>query len=217
MTARMARDVDDLSGGRLHLGLGAGWQEREHDHYGHDLLDIPERFARFTEGLEIISQLLQSDEPVDFDGDYYDLTEAVLLPRPQRPGGPPILIGGNGPKRTLPLVAKYAKEWNAVYLTAERFAELNGQLDQMLKNEGRNIEDVRRSMMSGIEFGRDDNEVNQLVNKRTEGKFSAEELVRTRRGSRHWHSGRRTVRQVRRSWCTARDAAMAGPGWHRTA
>ncbi|KAA3648635.1 MAG: TIGR03560 family F420-dependent LLM class oxidoreductase [Chloroflexi bacterium] len=175
MTARMARDVDDLSGGRLHLGLGAGWQEREHDNYGHDLLDIPERFTRFTEGIEVISQLLQSDEPVDFDGDYYDLTEAVLLPRPQRPGGPPILIGGNGPKRTLPLVAKYAQEWNSLFLTAEGFAELNSQLDQMLENEGRQSSDVRRSMMNGLEYGRDDADVRERVEKRTQGKRTVEE------------------------------------------
>lgn len=96
MTARMASAVDDLSGGRLTLGLGAGWQEREHHNYGWDLLDIPGRFARFEEGLEIISRLLQSDRPFDFKGQFYQLHEATLLPRPQRPGGPPICIGGNG-------------------------------------------------------------------------------------------------------------------------
>ncbi|MEZ4517315.1 MAG: TIGR03560 family F420-dependent LLM class oxidoreductase [Chloroflexota bacterium] len=116
MTARMAAAVDDLSGGRLHLGLGAGWQVREHTNYGWDLLDIPARFERFEEGLEVVSRLLQSDTPVDFSGDYYQLHDAILLPRPQRPGGPPILIGGNGPKRTLPLVVRYAQEWNGVFV-----------------------------------------------------------------------------------------------------
>jgi F420-dependent oxidoreductase-like protein len=117
MTARMASAVDDLSNGRLTLGVGAGWQEREHTNFGWQLLEIPERFDRFEEGLEVISQLLQSDEPVDFEGDYYELNEAILLPRPQRPGGPPLLIGGNGMKRTLPLAARYAQEWNGIFLT----------------------------------------------------------------------------------------------------
>ena len=101
MTTRMAAAVDDLSGGRLTLGVGAGWQEREHANYGWELLDVPERFARFEEGLRIIHHLLHEDAPLDFEGVYYRLREAVLLPRPQRPGGPPILIGGNGPQRTL--------------------------------------------------------------------------------------------------------------------
>ncbi|RMG94949.1 MAG: TIGR03560 family F420-dependent LLM class oxidoreductase [Chloroflexi bacterium] len=159
MTARMACAVDDLSNGRLTLGLGAGWQEREHRNYGWDLLDIPNRFARFQEGLEVISRLLQSDTPVDFSGRFYRLQEAILLPRPQRPGGPPILIGGNGPRRTLPLVARYATEWNAIFLSPERFRERNELLNELLVENGRSPADVRRSMMTGCIFGRSPAEV----------------------------------------------------------
>lgn len=155
MTARMAAAVDDLSGGRLVLGLGAGWEEREHELFGHDLLDVPERFDRFEEGLEVITRLLQSDEPVSFDGDYYQLRDALLLPRPQRPDGPPILIGGNGPRRTLPLTARYAAEWNAVYIPPTQFADLSSRLDELLVAEGRQPEDVSRSIMTGTVFGRD--------------------------------------------------------------
>jgi F420-dependent oxidoreductase-like protein len=154
-TARFARDVDDLSGGRLRLGVGAGWQEREHEHFGYDLLDVPERFARFEEGLEVITRLLRSDTPVDFDGDYFRLHEAILLPRPQRGGGPPLVIGGNGVRRTLPLVVRYADEWNAVFSTAEQFAELDGQLDALLAAAGRAPDAVRRTLMTGLVFGRD--------------------------------------------------------------
>lgn len=96
LTARMAAAVDDLSGGRLTLGLGAGWQEREHANYGWELLDVAARFARFEEGLEVITRLLQSDMPVDFTGAYYRLRDAILLPRPARPGGPPSSSGGTG-------------------------------------------------------------------------------------------------------------------------
>ncbi|MCA9933604.1 MAG: TIGR03560 family F420-dependent LLM class oxidoreductase [Anaerolineales bacterium] len=155
MTARMAAAVDDLSNGRLILGLGAGWQEREHTNYGWDLLDVGPRFARFEEGLEVIAQLLHSDEPVNFSGDYYTINEGILLPRPQRPGGPPILIGGNGPRRTLPLVAKYASEWNAVYASQETFRERNRLLDELLVGNGRIPSQVRRSLMTRIEIGDD--------------------------------------------------------------
>lgn len=175
-TSRMAAAVDDLSGGRLILGLGAGWQEREHDKFGFDLLDTPARFARFDEGLEVITCLLQSEQPVDFQGQYYSLREAVLLPRPQRQAGPPILIGGNGVQRTLPLVVRYASEWNAVYLPADEFARLNKQLDELLEAAGRPASEVRRSMMTGCVFGRDSNEVRRKVAQRTNGKRDASQL-----------------------------------------
>jgi F420-dependent oxidoreductase-like protein len=154
-TARMAGAVDDLSGGRLTLGVGAGWQVREHRHFGFDLLDKPARFARFEEGVEIISRLLTSHEPVDFDGKYYQLHEAVLLPRPQRPGGPRLLLGGNGPQRTLPLVARFAQEWNGVFIAADEYALSNRRLDELLSAGGRQPNDVRRSLMTGCRFGAD--------------------------------------------------------------
>ncbi len=101
MLARQAAAVDDLSNGRLQLGLGAGWQEREHTMFGYDLLERGPRFARYREGVEVVTRLLRSDQPVSFDGQYYKLREAILLPRPKRSGGPRIVIGGNGPQRTL--------------------------------------------------------------------------------------------------------------------
>ncbi|MEM7115213.1 MAG: TIGR03560 family F420-dependent LLM class oxidoreductase [Chloroflexota bacterium] len=159
MTARMAAAVDDLSNGRLILGLGAGWQEREHTNYGWDLLDVPARFDRFEEGLEIIAKLLNSDTPSDFSGSYYQMQEGILLPRPQRPGGPPILIGGNGPRRTLPLVAKYATEWNGVYIPPATYQERSQKLDELLVANGRSPSDVRRSLMTGLVFGKTEAEV----------------------------------------------------------
>lgn len=176
LTARMAAAVDDLSGGRLVLGMGAGWQEREHHKFGFDLLDIPERFKRFEEGLEVVSKLLRSEQPVSFEGSFYQLDEAVLLPRPERRSGPPILIGGNGRMRTLPLAARFAKEWNGLYIPAEEYRELNQYLDQLLKDQGRIPKQVKRSMMIGCEFGRDEEEVRTLVEKRTGGKRTADEL-----------------------------------------
>jgi len=176
MTARMASAVDDLSSGRLVLGLGAGWQEREHHNYGWDLLDIDDRFARFAEGLEVISLLLYSDISVEYVGRFYRLDNAILLPRPQRRGGPPILIGGNGEKRTLPLVARLADEWNAVYVTTAEFARLNVRLDELLQAEGREQGEVRRSLMTGCVFGRDQAEINRKVAERTKNKRSAAQL-----------------------------------------
>jgi len=175
-TARMAAAVDDLSGGRLVLGLGAGWQEREHTNYGFDLLEINDRFDRFEEGLEIVRLLLNSDNAADFDGQYFQLLEGILLPRPQRPGGPPILIGGNGRKRTLPMTARYAQEWNALMTTPQEFSSLNQHLDNLLVEQSRDPGEVKRSMMVGCIFGADNSQVEQRVAERTKGERSADNL-----------------------------------------
>ena len=176
-TARIGAQLDDLSGGRLTLGVGAGWQHREHTMFGFDLLPQADRMDRFEEGLEVISRLLQIDAPASFDGQYYQLHEAVLLPRPQRPGGPPLLIGGNGPLRTLPLVARFADEWNAVLIPAARFAELSARLDGLLAERGRPAAAVRRSMMTGIVFGRDQAELRTVLNGRDADELREQGLV----------------------------------------
>lgn len=160
-TARMASAVDDLSGGRLTLGLGAGWQAREHEKFGFQLLDIDGRFQRMEEGLEVVTRLLRSDDPFNFSGKFYTLQEAVMLPRPEQTGRPPILIGGNGETQTLPLAARFANEWNAVFTTADEIRRLNGTLDGLLQEQDRNPADVRRSLMTGCVFGKSDAEVRE--------------------------------------------------------
>lgn len=177
-TARFAAAVDDLSEGRLILGLGAGWQEREHHLFGHDLLDTSARFDRFEEGLEVITRLLNSDEPATFEGKYFQIRDAQLLPRPQREGGPPILIGGNGPKRTLPLVARFADEWNSLFIPPQKFKELNNKLNQLLNEEGRDPGQVRRSMMTGCVFGESDRDVSAKVKDRTDGKYTPDDFLK---------------------------------------
>jgi F420-dependent oxidoreductase-like protein len=185
MTARMAIAVDDLSGGRLRLGLGAGWSAREHRTFGFDLLEPPSRARRFEEGLHVIRSLLHSDHPVSFIGDFYQLREAVVLPKPQRSDGPPIIVGGNGRRRTLPLAARYADEWNALHVSPATFAALNGELDALLRAAGRDSSEVQRSLLTEAVFGRDTLEVDRRRGHRTESDLrgqgipfgSAEEIV----------------------------------------
>lgn len=109
--ANMVSTIDIISGGRLELGLGAGWNEEESGAYGIELGSIKERFDRFEEACQVLISLM-SQETTDFDGEYYQLRNARNEPKgPQQPH-PPICIGGNGEKRTLPAVAKYAQHWN---------------------------------------------------------------------------------------------------------
>jgi len=174
-TARMACAVDDLSGGRLTLGLGAGWMEREHQVFGFSLLDLDDRFKRMNEGLEVVTRLLHMDEPFNYSGEFYSLKGALMLPRPALPGGPPVLIGGNGENRTLPLAARYAREWNAVFTTADEIRRLNGVLDKLLESSGRRPGDVRRSLMTGCVFDKRGDKVEKVS--QVYGEVTPQELL----------------------------------------
>ncbi len=152
MTIRMAAAVSDLSGGRLVLGLGAGWQEREHRVFGVPFYDFPTRYDMLTDALEITSRLIFSDGSVNYAGTHYSLDEAILLPRPKKPGNPPILIGGNGSTKTLPLAAKYADEWNGVFIPPALYQERSNLLNDLLAQNGREPDDVKRSIMTSCTF-----------------------------------------------------------------
>jgi probable F420-dependent oxidoreductase len=110
LTAKMAAELDEVSGGRLILGLGCGWHEPEFDAFGYP---FDHRVSRFEEGMRILAPLLR-EGGVTFEGEYHRAVDAELLPRPIRPKGPPILIAGKQP-RMLGLVAEYADQWNAAW------------------------------------------------------------------------------------------------------
>ena len=109
--ANMAATLDIVSGGRLELGLGAGWNEEECGAYGIELGTLTERFDRFDEACEVIVGLL-TNETTDFTGRHFTLREARNNPPPLQRPHPPICIGGQGPKRTMPAVARWAQHWN---------------------------------------------------------------------------------------------------------
>jgi F420-dependent oxidoreductase-like protein len=177
LLARQAAALDDLSTGRMILGLGAGWQDREHRLFGHDLGDIPTRMARFEEGLEVITRLLNSDKPSIYEGKFFQLREALLLPRPQRPRGPEIMIGGNGPKRTLPLVVRFADIWNGNFLSPAAFEERSTTLDQLSRTAGRNPSDVKRTVMLSLIFGRDMTELDRSLSwRRNDPRYASKSL-----------------------------------------
>ena len=165
--AWQASSVDAVCCGRLRLGLGAGWQKREHEAFGFDLLSMDERFKRYEEGIQVVKALTRSTEPVSFDGEYYSLKDAMLTPRSPRSDGPPLVIGGNGPKRTLPLAAKYADEWNAVNRTPEQYRDLSTRLDELLQQEGRDPKSVKRTMMTRSVIGENDAQVRSKINDET--------------------------------------------------
>ncbi len=183
MLARQAAALDDLSGGRLILGLGAGWQEREHQMFGYTLGDVPTRMARLKEGLEVVTRLLRYEKVPAFHGRFFHLDDGAWI-RPKHGSGTRILIGGNGPQRTLPLVARYADVWNGTFLTPAAFAERSARLDALLRAAGREREAVRRTLMHRVFFARDEPELERrLAGHRGEGRSASEvaDILRSRR------------------------------------
>jgi F420-dependent oxidoreductase-like protein len=144
--ANMAATTDIISGGRLELGVGAGWNQMECDAYGIELPPMRERFDRFDEGVEAIIALL-SQETSTLDGRYVKLTDARCEPKPVQQPYPPITIGGNGPKRTLRAAARWASEWNASTQDLERFAELKEILRGHCADIGRDFSEITCSCL----------------------------------------------------------------------
>lgn len=148
ITARAAAATNDLGGGRLVLGMGAGWQRREHDSFGLPFPPASVRHEMLAEYLDVVIRLLRSDEPLTYDGSHYQLREAILLPRPPKGAGARILVGGNGRRKTMPLAARFADEWNAVFVSPEQFRELNDHLNMLIDAESRPRSAVKRSVMA---------------------------------------------------------------------
>lgn len=143
MLARQAMAINDLSGGRMILGVGAGWHEDEHTMFGYQLGDRKTRLDRFDEGLQVITRLVHSSQPESFDGQFFKLREAQLVPQsPVR-----IMVGGNGLKRTLPLVSRYADIWNCQVVEPAKFKEINSRLDALIGEAGREPGQVKRTVM----------------------------------------------------------------------
>jgi len=161
LLARQAMALDELSNGRMILGVGAGWNEAEHTMFGYNLGDMATRMRRFEEGLDVITRLLRDEEPTSYTGQFFQLHNAQLLPRPPRRGSLPILIGGTGPRRTLPLVARYADIWDAGFLAPDVFRERSALLDQLLQATGRKPGDVKRSVTVPVVCGRSTTELEQ--------------------------------------------------------
>ena len=145
LVANMAASLDIVSGGRLELGLGAGWNEQETEAYGIDLLPIGQRMDRFEEAVEVVDSLLSNDFTT-FRGKYFQLEQARCEPKgPQQPR-PPIVIGGAGEKRTLRIAARFAQHWNISFVTPDQFIKKNEILLTHCESVGRDSSLITRSV-----------------------------------------------------------------------
>lgn len=141
MLAKMAATVDAISGGRLVLGLGAGWNEREYTAFG---FPFDHRISRFEEAFTIITALLR-DGRIDFHGRYHSVSDCVLDPVPVRPGGPPLMLGSTSPRMMrigLPHVDLWNTWWSDYGNTADGFAALRARVEDAAAAAGRAPDEV---------------------------------------------------------------------------
>jgi F420-dependent oxidoreductase-like protein len=144
LLAKAATTLDHISGGRFELGLGAGWHEPEAVAYGYDFPPVGQRLDQLEEALPLIRSLLTQDRTTH-SGEHFRTVDASCLPAPMQ-ARLPIWIGGTGEKRTLRLAAQHADGWNAAYVGADRYRELNAVADRWCESEGRDPTTLRRSV-----------------------------------------------------------------------
>jgi alkanesulfonate monooxygenase SsuD/methylene tetrahydromethanopterin reductase-like flavin-dependent oxidoreductase (luciferase family) len=151
MLAKKAATVDEISGGRLVLGLGAGWNEVEYRAYG---FPFDHRVSRFEEAFTIVRTLLTTGR-CDFHGTYYDLDDSELLPRGPRPQGPPLLIGSNG-ERMLNIALPHVSAWNSWFESfgnsLKGYRSLRARIDAACRAVGRDPSDVERTVALFVTF-----------------------------------------------------------------
>jgi F420-dependent oxidoreductase-like protein len=153
--------VDQMSGGRVELGLGTGWFEQEHTAYGIPFPALGERFDRFTEQLEIITGLWRTlpGDRFSFSGVHYRIEDSPALPKPVQQPHPPVIVGGKGPRRTPQLAARFATEVNVAFASMDEVAEQFARVDAACRAIDRDPGELRRSVALIACVGRDDAEV----------------------------------------------------------
>jgi F420-dependent oxidoreductase-like protein len=155
--AKAATTVDRISGGRVELGMGAGWWEQEHRTHGIPFPATPERFEMLEEQLEIVHGLW-SEDVFSFDGRYYALEECRFLPKPVQRPHPPIVLGGKGGPRLARLVARWADGFNRVGGTPDELRASIARVSDAVDGAGRDVASVTMSFMTWVFVGRTDAE-----------------------------------------------------------
>jgi F420-dependent oxidoreductase-like protein len=163
--AVVVAEVDAMSGGRVELGIGAGWYEAEHEALGVPFPPVGERFERLEEQLQILTGLWSSEGPFNFEGRHYRLQDNPAIPKPAQRPHPPLIIGGLGPKRTPRLAATYAAEYNIFTPTVGMFEERLATVGAACEANGRDPASLRMTIVQTICCGRDDDEVRRRAKK----------------------------------------------------
>jgi F420-dependent oxidoreductase-like protein len=156
--AKTVVTADHISGGRVELGIGTGWLEAEHTAYGVPFPPMRERMAILSEQLHIIRRQWD-DEPFSFAGEHYRIEDLDARPKPVQRPHPPLIVGGSAGPRSAALAARWADEYNTIYVAPDEARERRRRLDRACEEEGRDPRTLRFSMMNGFLIGADRDDV----------------------------------------------------------
>lgn len=147
---RIATTLDNLSGGRAVLGVGAGWYEDEYNAYDIPFPDGATRVRQLRDGIELIKTLWTEPSPVSYDGRYYEANELYLNPKPRQEPYPPVLIGGLGEELTLRVVAHHGDAWNAVGITPETYRDKLAVIEDHCEDLGTDFESIEQTILHTV-------------------------------------------------------------------
>ena len=198
--ARMATTVDHVSGGRVEIGMGAGWYERDHTENGFPYLDAKTRFAVFAEQVEIVSRTW-TEEGFDHRGEHYTLESQTALPRPVQQPHPTLVLGGTAKPRSAALAARFASEYNTLNAPLDELRARRSRLDDACAASGRDPATLGYSLMTTCVVGRDRAEVDARLD-------SLRQLLGDREWMGDWPRG--TIEEV-----AERLGVLAGAGISR--
>jgi F420-dependent oxidoreductase-like protein len=172
--AKMAVTADHISGGRVELGIGAGWWDREHEAYGIDLPEPGPRLDALEEQMELIRRYWE-EGPFNYEGRHYRAKNLDALPKPMQQPRLPLILGGKGGPRSLRLAAALADEYNTVMSTAEEIADVRKRLDQACEKAERDPKTLPLSMMTGWLVGADEAELRDRASRLAQWKGEGED------------------------------------------
>ena len=179
LLANMAATLDVVSGGRLEMGIGAGWWEMEYKAYGYDFPPVADRIRSLEESVQVM-KALWTEPRANFAGRHYTVTDALCEPKPVQAPHIPIWIGGAGPKLTLRVVARHAQGWNTFLMPREDYQLLLGALEQHCNKAGRDPGNIRKSLACSLVIDTDSGKLDAKLEKVARQRNATTDQVRQR-------------------------------------
>ena len=186
--AKAVVTADHASGGRVELGMGAGWLEDEHRAYGLEFPSLRTRLERFAEQVEIVHRLL-TEERTTFAGRHYRLEDCECLPKPLQRPRPPLIVGGSARRGTLEPAVRFADEYNTIFASVAEVRERRRKLDDACERAGRDPSTIRFSLMTGFAVGADRAEARERMRRRLARARSDEDPDEALERKRDWIIG----------------------------
>lgn len=165
MLGRIMSSLDNVSGGRSVLGIGAGWYQDEFEAYGFEFPDVPTRMSRLADTIQLVKAMWTEESPVSYDGEHHSISDLILEPKPIREPHPPVLVGGAGEQLTLRIVAEHADRCNVPLVDPDEFAHKMDVLEGHCEDVGRDVDDIEKTVFHSVCLRETAEEAHEVVDR----------------------------------------------------